>query len=112
MSDLRIQVGRTDGFRYIGVQPPLTDEQLERLSHAHEADEWVANNFTLRQPYQGQPYSEAGFMTEWDDRILEKAKNVARVLRETGLDIHLDEDIKQIGWGYHFFGGRDREAAK
>lgn len=106
--DIRIELGRTDGFRYIGVQPPLTPEQFEAIQAA-EVD--VNLGFYARKPFRGQPYTEAGIMTDLgqgNEHAVAMAHRTAEALRGLGHTVAVAEEFQGIGYGYHLFGGQDR----
>lgn len=110
MADLRIELGATDGYQYLGIQPPLTEDQLEALQTASADNAHIPTRFPERRPARGQSYSETGFTTEVgrDDKDLHMvAHEVARVLRDTGHTVSVNGQIQAIGDGYHLFGGED-----
>lgn len=112
MTYVRIEVGMTDGFRYLGIQPPLTKEQSEWLKAADFSDSKIIQSYVVMEPDNGEPYSEAGISTGTDlsfaeshRNIVEAANNIARILVIAGDTVHIDEELHSIGFGRHLFGG-------
>lgn len=113
MADVRIELGMTDGFRYLGVQPPLSDEQQRFLEAARFEDPLVAARFSTQTPFHGEPFSETGMITEAfmtprgaDRGIIEIATKIAEVLRSSGDTVEVDERLHPIGFGHYLFGGQ------
>lgn len=106
MSDrIKIEIGVTDGFRYVGLQPPLNEDQKAAVNAASPEDDV---SFNLRQPTgSGMPYHEIGYMTDWDDTAIYKASQAAVFLRFSGVEVSTDYRVRQIGWGHYLFGGAD-----
>lgn len=109
-----VQLGATDGFRYIGVQPPLPTGDLTHFRTAVEdglknSYSFVTSGF-MRNPAKGQPYTEVGVMGSPD---VETLTIVARVAMDavTGRDdsFQVSEELQGIGYGLHLFGGEDQE---
>lgn len=111
MAEVHIQAGMTDGFGYIGAQPPLTEERLDLLRQAEYMDSEVLSQFTLVEPHSGDPYSEASFSSDdcWPRAVassaIERAEKVARILRHGGDTVTVDRFVYPIGSGFHLFGG-------
>lgn len=103
---INIQFGRTDGFRYIGIQPPLTDEQVESLLVASQEDRAIPSSWGLRKPHNGHPHSEIGYMSHiGDERLVHVAELIAGVLTNEGTTVHIDKTIQDIGYGRFLFDG-------
>jgi hypothetical protein len=112
MSNYSMELGQTDGFRYIGVQPPLAEEDLTALDIARAEDDYTIAHFHEVTPDKGDAYSEAGFSTEGflSPQGIERAtearmSRIATVLESQGHTVELDVTPKHIGYGRHLFGG-------
>lgn len=116
----RIEIGATDGFRYIGIEPPVSPEQRDEIgaainAHYRDADPVVA--FDTFSPEQGPSHSLLGIRAEGyytpnaaDNDMEQVARKVVRILSKHAT-VHMDGEIKAIGFGYNLFGGRSGEAA-
>jgi hypothetical protein len=100
MGKISIELGKTDGFGYIGIQPPLTDEQQELLQ---------SMRFSLINPDNGPVHSQTGFTGGTDEeirqKVVETGHQIAGLLSEAGHEVEIDDTIYSIGRGHHFFGG-------
>lgn len=113
MAEVYIQLGRTDGFRYIGIQPPITDEHHELLRQAHGEVDGLPKFFTIITPHSGEPYSEMSLLADAyltpdhaDTCVIKTAEKLAKVLGASGDTFIIDEGFKPIGYGNDLFGGR------
>src|SRR5438477_10465184 len=98
MSELSIEVGKTDGFRYVGIQPPLTTEQVGLLRTVDinlRVGQFVDGLYTtgseVRTRDHGEPYLEFEFSAEGlpssqvaDSSVQNVAREAADVLTEVG----------------------------
>jgi hypothetical protein len=117
MSEFSIQLGRTDGFRYIGVQPPvdreISEQILEELGSEIEF-EAVGNGRALstNKPFVGPEHSELALTHHLDDigdkRVHDIAGQIRTVLEHAGHSLTVDPELHYIGFGRHLFGGEDR----
>ena len=112
MAEVRIEVGMSDGYRYLGVQPPITNEQRELLKAAEYSDSSIPDRFGIQHPDIGEPYSQSGITTaafsttsEANKAIVRSANNVARVLRLNQDEVIVDESLHLIGDGRYLFSG-------
>ena len=113
MAKVNLEVGATDGYGYVGVEPPLSEAQLALLGEA----EGVTSLFVTKRPKKGTPYSETMVGNEESlsrqeagEKVLKMAHAICVVLRQGGDDVSVDEEIKPIRYGVDLFNSQaDRE---
>lgn len=109
--EYRVQIGKTDGFRYVGVQPPfeaqadcenfatILDDELGDYSH-------VLSGY-IEKPDHGDAYTQFTVMGSPDDEhLLAGVGNAMDACLYSGQSAQVDEKIRGIGYGYYLFGGR------
>lgn len=110
--EYRIQFGTTDGFQYIGVQPPLPYVDLKHFRSAVEdilKDDYcfVTSGFT-RRPEKGEPYTEIGVMGSPDiEQLTLAAKGAMDTVTYSNDRYEVSQKVRGIGWGKYLFGGKD-----
>jgi hypothetical protein len=107
ITHVNIQLGCTDGFRYLGVQPPLTEAQSELLQHHQSQGEPVPEHWTVRTPHKGPAHSEVGYSSHiGDERLVEVAEKIASILTDDDTVVHIDKRFRPIGFGHFLFDGQ------
>jgi hypothetical protein len=106
---LRIEIGGDDGYGYVGVQSPLTEEQAALLQPLE---------FTTTEPTykDGDPWSETKFLhspnspgpeeVSAKQRIRTIGQEVTQKLREGGFEVEIDETVLLLTWGRELFDSR------
>src|SRR5690606_29812688 len=119
MSEFRIEIGATDDFRFLGIEPPVSSTQGDEIvaaidSHYLGADPKIV--FHTYVPEQGPSHSLLGISAEGyftpnaADRDMEQvARKVARILSKDAA-VQVNGEIKAIGFGQDLFGGRSDES--
>ena len=108
MAFINIEVGRTStpDFRYIGIQPPLDmTGQYQAVTEALGEDE-LNLGFKARIPRSGYCYDLGTHMDTGGDidvTIIEIANKIAGVLRSLGDVVNVNEELRDISCGRHFF---------
>jgi hypothetical protein len=112
MADYRIEIGATDGFRYIGVKPPLDAEQKQEALTVLEDDiifQGTINGSCLRTTDGRVPYTELAVTTTlYRERVPAVAVQLAGVLKRQGHTVQVDLQPRNIdGDGnYRLFGNK------
>jgi len=108
MADFRVEVGATDGYRYVGIQPPLDEEQAALLKGIEVPRFMFPVGNGRVEPARGDAYSEVGFDTSavnGSAEIVKVANGIAEALRSGGHHVGVDETVRAIGFGRFLFGG-------
>ena len=105
-----IKMGVTSGdFRYIGIQPPVDDLEIEWDSVGETDSHWQIQRLrTIVPSGKGEAYSQIGFeftLSNGNVGIMRVAKEIASMIHESGATSAIDERIRPIGHGYYLFGG-------
>jgi len=117
MAEYSIEIGATDGFRYIGIEPPLNNVLIEQIFSVLGSEiemEAVGNGRALSKntPYKGPAHSEIALTQRQADFSEERVRDIVSKIRVTlerdGHTVMTDPEIKLIGFGRHLFGGEDR----
>jgi len=113
LADFNIQVGATDGFRYIGIEPPLDAERKELVLGSlgkKTVSEAIGNGrcIDITKPFKGSAYSEISLTTQILGRPSPEsvAVKIADVLSDSGSIVSVDLEPKEIGYGHYLFGGQ------
>ena len=110
MGDIRIEVGASEGMMWIGIEPPLTDEQEELLRQAEFVNSDVRLTFSNENPEGSLPYSRKGIPAdtfkssgEGDKGILGVAQAISRVLERGGDMVVVDQSLHRTEEGQFVF---------
>ena len=104
----RVEIGGTDGYGYVGVQPPLREEHtalLEPLefttvqSTHGDGDPWSETKFPHSLPEEYAKLSA-------NAKILKIGHEVTQKLREGGFTVEMDETVRTLNWGRELFDPR------
>lgn len=104
MTHIQIQLGKTDGFRYVGMQPvpELDDDDFFSKDGA-----LYETSRVLKEGQSSEGYLEVGFcgsITSFDDREVKAVANeIANTLRTDGHEVSIDTTIRSIGYGRNLF---------
>lgn len=108
----RVQLGATDDFRYVGVQPPLSPDDtrvfVDRLEEAFSESYGAAViSGRTTTPGQGEPYTEVIILGSPDAETIANMSRLAiePVLRP-GDKVVTDKRLQGIGKGFFLFDGR------
>jgi hypothetical protein len=114
MGNYRVEIGATDGFRYIGVEPPLdADQRSQALAEVGEdiAFQGIMNGRCLATTSGNPSYSELAVTTTlYRERVPVVANQLAEVLRRQGhsVDVDLEQRYIGAGGGYRLFGDKSK----
>jgi hypothetical protein len=115
MTEYSIEIGSTEGFRRIGIKPPVDIEQREQIFRVLGSEverEAVGNGLALNTttPHSGPAYSEIALTFNLSDlsgqRFLDIVSSIRGVLEGSDHTVMIDPDPKPIGFGRHLFGGQ------
>jgi hypothetical protein len=115
MDHFSIQTGKTRAhFRYIGIQPPLSEEHAEALAEVTLPDGMRSISADVITPEQGGPYTEFGFATaelaDPDTAVMQVAHDIAAALRNDTTEVTVHEsEVLPVGLGRYLFGGQDNQ---
>jgi hypothetical protein len=113
-ADIQIEIGKTDGFHYIGVQPPsaITGIDVDQLELPYAA--YVTSTSTINRGHDNA-YSDIGYDSSAlpperaDEAAVETAQRLAALITEsTKQSVEVRPQVEWIGFGKYLFGiGRD-----
>jgi hypothetical protein len=111
MGIINIEVGMTADLRYIGIQPPLTEEQHALLVAAEYIDSDIRSDFqTVQDPTQGAPYSrlqrntsEYNTPQQASKSTVKTAERIAGVFRRAGEMVSMDTHMRFFESGENLF---------
>jgi hypothetical protein len=115
MTHYELEMGHTEGFRYLGIKPPPTPELMEQI--AAELPNIVspcphAQEFRVNHPLHGPSHVELGMTdkrAELSDGIASIAHKIANVLQIAGHDTTVHTKARYLGEGAYLFGGRGEQ---
>lgn len=109
----RIEVGISDGYAYLGIQPPLNEGQLAMLDDARQSDAEIPADFVTVSPLKhGEPYSQASLPVERFGGLNGAAQHMMRVAHRLGRLMGSDSEVvivprpQRITRGRYLFGGQ------
>jgi hypothetical protein len=112
-----MEIGRTDGYRYVGIEPPVDDDLRTKIFDElgeEVLSEAVGNGRALSTttPDNGPAHSELELTSIRDDyreagTTLQIALSIANTLKEQGHSVTIEKKIRDIGFGHYLFGGQD-----
>ena len=110
MADINIEIGTSDGYRYLGVQPPLTEDQQRILTEAHATDPEIPSNFQTVTPTRGEPFSETSTTSGRFDSthdatryMFHVAHKLSALLSEDGSEVEVNGRPQRLGFNRHLF---------
>ncbi len=108
--EARIEVGKTDGFHYLGVQPPSVMDgiDVDQLELPYAA--YITSQSTINRG-QKNAYADIGYDSSAlppnraDEAALETAHRLATLISESGgLSVTVKPEVLWIGFGKYLFG--------
>lgn len=107
---VNIELGSTEGFRHIGIQPPLTLRQIGLLNIFNNQHYQPVGSFMDEVPPTGLPYSEAlmdidgGVSKEIADQlVVHVAQQITEMFRASGISVVLNETIHDLETDKYLF---------
>ncbi len=93
-----IKLGRTDGFRYIAFQPPLTEEELDTMPlpetrFGGSPTRW--SPYTIRHSDNSQDLGFDATSFQFGESFTDYARRVAEFLGNCTLDV----EVREVGPG-------------
>ena len=117
---LKIEIGISQENLHIGVQPPLTAEQLEMLQAERRTDPQLPETFNLVTPDHGDQFSEGCIPksdvsfnndNELTQHLLRVAHRVGRLLAGDGAGVKVNPRPQHASRGL-FSDGTDKSVVK
>jgi hypothetical protein len=109
-ADIHIEIGKTDGFHYLGVQPPsamdgIDVDQLELPYGAYVTSTSTINR-GQKNAYSDIGYDSSALPPERDDKAaVETAHRLATLITEsTGQSVIVKPQVEWVGFGKYLFG--------
>lgn len=106
----QIELGKTDGFRYVGIKPPVSQERAAQLYNKIEhylGGEALVTSCEVVRCGAAEPHTSIGVMTGSDELIRNVAGVVVGELHAKGASVRADLDhVAQIGWDTELFESR------
>jgi len=112
MGHYSIEIGATDGFRHIGIEPPVDQNQKDQTFKelGQEIEREAIENgraLSVTKPYRRPAHSELTLTcTRYVERARRIAQRIGSILEEGGHTVVFNPDIKRISDGYYLFGGQ------
>lgn len=112
MASFRIEAGSNSSYTYVGIQPPLSPEQMALVQDIpHQWIRTVGDKSMdpYQEPFHGQPYTEVGFDTFGtvsDHQTLHLAERIAETLRAEGHEVQVDHRVRLVGAGRFLFASK------
>ncbi len=109
-ANVRIEIGKTDGFHYIGVQPPSAMDGIDVDALELPYAAYITSTSTINR---GRPnaYSDIGYDSgalppgRDDEAAVETAQRLAGLISEsTGQSVIVKPQVEWIGFGKYLFG--------
>ncbi|MGH7241265.1 MAG: hypothetical protein ACREGB_03150, partial [Candidatus Saccharimonadales bacterium] len=112
---VHIEIGKTDGFHYLGVQPPSVMKGIDAYQLELPYAAYVTSTSTINIG-RNNAYSDIGYDSSAlspksaDDASVETANRLAAMITEsTGLSVEVRPQVKWIGFGKYLFGISSRD---
>lgn len=109
-ANVRIEIGKTDGFHYLGVQPPSAMDGIDVDALQLPYAAYITSTSTINRG-QKNAYSDVGYdsgalpLQRADEAAVETAHRLAAMITEsTGQRVEVRQQVEWIGFGKYLFG--------
>ena len=119
MPNYAMEIGRSDFYGYVGVQPPLSDEDYDLILPRVYPTKYLSPLGTpIQRTYRSRMYTEFNYSLEIkeptsaeqaNESIITVARDIARVLNDNGNDVQLDTEIRTLSYESNLFDARQLE---
>lgn len=93
-NETTIGLGKTDGFRYIGIRPPLLQRELAQLEEASLINQGQVTKITETVPCTLIQFGENDFQGQDSDvAVTEKAHRIAPILERLMGKVNIEPKI-------------------